>query len=209
MYQDFIQTEEENLIEEAQHGNSLAAGRLVQLWYERIYNYAYKFLSSKELASEVSQKTFIAVYKNIGSLQDRSKFKSWIYTIVANKCKEEHRKKKRWSILSFDQILPNNKEVEAESPAWEVSKPSDTNPEKHYMQSELGDIIRKCMSKLPAEQREVLIMKEYEGLKFREIADVLQISENTAKSRLYYALDAMRKILNKENINKETVSYEY
>ncbi len=207
MYQDFIPTEEEKLIEEAQHGNSIATGRLVQLWYQRIYNYALKFLGSHEMASEVSQKTFIALYKNIGKLQDRSKFKSWIYTIVANKCKEEHRRGKRWRILSFDQLLPGK--AEAESPTWEVSMPRDTNPERSYMQQELGDMLKKCISKLSEEQKEVLIMKEYEGLKFREIADILQISENTAKSRLYYALDALRKMLKKENINKETVSYEY
>jgi len=207
MYQNPILTAEQNLIEEAQLGNSLAAGRLVQSWYERIYNYAYKFLGSQELAAEVSQQTFIAVYKNIGSLQDKSRFKPWIYTIAANKCKEEYRKKKRWRIFSFDQMLPNK--AEEVSPTWEISTPRDTNPEQTYMQSELGDIVNKCIAKLPAEQKEVLIMKEYDGLKFREIAEVLQISENTAKSRLYYALSAMKKILEKENINKETVSYEY
>jgi RNA polymerase sigma factor (sigma-70 family) len=57
------------------------------------------------------------------------------------------------------------------------------------------------------EQREVVIMKEYEGLKFREIAEILNISENTAKSRMYYGLDALRKVLEKKNINKETIGY--
>ena len=61
---------------------------------------------------------------------------------------------------------------------------------------------------LSVEQREVVIMKEYEGLKFREIAEVLNISENTVKSRMYYGLDGLRKILEKKNINKETISYE-
>jgi RNA polymerase sigma-70 factor (ECF subfamily) len=207
MYQDFIHTEEESLIEEAQHGNSLATGRLVQLWYQKIYNYALKFLGSKELAAEVSQQTFISLHKNIHTLQDKSKFKPWIYTIVANKCREEARRKKRWRIFSFDQVLSGK--VDADSPTWEISRPRDTNPESKYLQSEIGALLKNCIKKLPEGQREVLIMKEYEGLKFREIADILHISENTAKSRLYYAFDALRKMLKKENISKETVSYEF
>jgi RNA polymerase sigma-70 factor (ECF subfamily) len=58
------------------------------------------------------------------------------------------------------------------------------------------------------EQREVVIMKEYEGLKFREIAEVLNISENTVKSRMYYGLDGLRKILEKRNLDKDTLGYE-
>ena len=58
------------------------------------------------------------------------------------------------------------------------------------------------------EQREIVIMKEYEGLKFREIAEVLNISENTVKSRMYYGLDGLKKILEKRNINKNTIGYE-
>ena len=61
---------------------------------------------------------------------------------------------------------------------------------------------------LSEEQREVVIMKEYEGLKFREIAEALHISENTVKSRMYYGLEALKRILERKNINKETIGYE-
>ena len=64
-----------------------------------------------------------------------------------------------------------------------------------YTERELADILQEALSELNAEQREVVIMKEYEGLKFREIAEVLNISENTVKSRMYYGLDGLRKIL--------------
>jgi len=67
--------------------------------------------------------------------------------------------------------------------------------------------LQEALLELNDEQREVVIMKEYEGLKFREIAEVLNISENTVKSRMYYGLDGLRKILEKRNINKETIGY--
>jgi RNA polymerase sigma-70 factor (ECF subfamily) len=72
----------------------------------------------------------------------------------------------------------------------------------------LSDILQKALLELSEEQREVVIMKEYEGLKFREIAEILNISENTVKSRMYYGLDGLKKILEKKNINKNTIGYE-
>ena len=72
---------------------------------------------------------------------------------------------------------------------------------------EAGKLVRMALKEINQDQRTVLIMKEYEGLTFREIAETLVISENTAKSRMYYGLKAMRKVLDKRNINEESVSY--
>jgi RNA polymerase sigma-70 factor (ECF subfamily) len=68
--------------------------------------------------------------------------------------------------------------------------------------------LQQALFELSDEQREVVIMKEYEGLKFREIAEVLNISENTVKSRMYYGLDGLKKILERKNITKDTIGYE-
>ncbi len=82
------------------------------------------------------------------------------------------------------------------------------NPERALRLTELSDILQECLTTLSDEQREVVIMKEYEGLKFREIAEALNISENTVKSRMYYGLEAMKRILERRNITKETIGYE-
>jgi RNA polymerase sigma factor (sigma-70 family) len=196
----------DSLIEKAKTGDVTAQGRLVQLWYKRMYNFAFKFFADHDLAMEAAQKTFIAVHKNIEALQDVSRFKSWLYTIAANQCRDELRKRKSARTTSLNQVMGNGEGEQ--SPVWEVSVNRFGNPESKLLQHELADILQKALLKLPEEQREVLIMKEYEGLKFREIAEVLSISENTAKSRLYYGLESMRKILKQENINKETVGYD-
>ena len=91
---------------------------------------------------------------------------------------------------------------------WEESGNRSENPERQLRHSELSDMLQKCLMELSVEQREVVIMKEYEGLKFREIAEALNISENTVKSRMYYGLDGLKKILERKNITKETVGYE-
>lgn len=196
----------EDLISQAQTGDSFAQGELVRQWYPRIYNFAYKYFGKADLAQEAAQQTFIAMHHKINQLNDCSKFKSWIYTIVTNICRQESRKGKRHRWLSFDQLLPQNDD--GNSPDWEVSIPNENNPEQTYLQGELGDILTKCLQQLSKDQREVLIMKEYEGLKFREIAEALSVSENTVKSRLYYAFSHMRKLLAKENITEKSLRYE-
>jgi RNA polymerase sigma factor (sigma-70 family) len=154
---------------------------------------------------EASQKTFISMCRNIESLQDIARFKSWLYKIAVNYCREEARKTKNSKAVSIDKVF--NVEAE-ESPQWENSSIRNENPERQYQQAELSDILQKSLMQLSAEQREVVIMKEFEGLKFREIAEVLNISENTVKSRMYYGLDGLKKILEKNNITKETIHYE-
>jgi RNA polymerase sigma factor (sigma-70 family) len=195
----------DSLIVRAKAGDQGAQGKLVQLWYKRIYNYGFKFFLDHDMAMEVSQKTFISMCKNLQALQDTSRFKSWLYKIVVNYCREEARRKKVNRSLSFDSVWDREAE---NSPVWESSVQRNDNPERQLQHLELSDILQEALLELNEEQREIVIMKEYEGLKFREIAEVLNISENTAKSRMYYGLDGLKKILEKKNINKNTIGYE-
>jgi RNA polymerase sigma factor (sigma-70 family) len=195
----------DSLIERARQGDRNAQGRLVQLWYKRIYNYCFKFFLDHDLAMEASQKSFISMCRNIEALQDVSRFKSWLYKIAVNCCREEARKRKNARAVSFDVVVNSDAE---DSPTWEKASRRSENPERQYQQTELADLLQECLMQLSVEQREVVIMKEYEGLKFREIADVLNISENTVKSRMYYGLDALKKIFESRKITKETIGYE-
>ena len=77
---------------------------------------------------------------------------------------------------------------------------ADTNPHKQLVRSQEIQAVKDALMRIPKDQREVIILKEYEGLKFREIAGILDISENTAKARMYYGLNALKKTL---NANKE------
>lgn len=195
----------DTLIVRAREGDKGAQGKLVQLWYKRIYNFGYKFFFDHDLAMEVAQKTFISMHRNIEGLQEASRFKSWLYTIAVNYCREELRKRKANRSVSLHDLRPGESE---ESYRWEASSSRRENPDKQLRHSELSDLLQQCLMELSDEQREVVIMKEYEGLKFREIADALQISENTVKSRMYYGLDGLKKILESRNITKETIGYE-
>lgn len=196
----------ESLVARAREGDNNALSRLVQLWYKRIYNFGYKYFFDHDLAMEVAQKTFISMHRNIANLQDVARFKSWLYTIAVNFCREELRKRKSNKAMSLNDLKPGESET---SYSWEAARSRDENPERQLRQGELSDLLQNCLMELSEEQRVVVIMKEYEGLKFREIAETLNVSENTVKSRMYYGLDGLKKILERKRITKESIGYEH
>jgi len=193
------------LVARAREGDNLAQGKLMQTWYKRIYNFGYKFFFDHDLAMEVAQKTFIAMHRNIANLQDAGRFRPWLYTIAVNCCREELRRKKSMKSVSIHDLRQDDAEGTL---TWEVAGHRRDNPDRVLRQSELSDLLQSCLRQLSDEQREVVIMKEYEGLKFREIAEALNISENTVKSRMYYGLEALKRMLERKKITRETIGYE-
>jgi RNA polymerase sigma factor (sigma-70 family) len=182
----------ESLIEKSQRGDNHAFGKLVGLWFKRIYNVTLKYFGNHDLAMEVTQKTFISAYDHIADLKDIRSFKYWIYKIAINHCHEEDRRQKRvnwFSIFQHDEAR-KIKEIHLD-------------PEKEYYQKEMEQVMHNLLKLIPEEQKTVIIMKEYEGMKFREIAETLGISENTAKSRMYYGLNSLKKMMNKSGIYLE------
>lgn len=173
-----------SLIEKSQKRDGQAYGKLVGLWFKRIYNFSLKYFGDHDLAMEVSQQTFIMAYDNIQKLQDADRFKYWLYKIALNNCRAEERKNKRRKWYS---IFNNQESTRYES--------SYGRPEIEYQKSEKEELMAWYLKQLPEEQKVVIIMKEFDGMKFREISEALDISENTAKSRLYYGLKALRKMM--------------
>ena len=195
----------DSLIEKARGGDETAFNQLVNLWYKRIYNYVLKYSSNADLTADITQKTFIAVFKNLKKLKDAGSFKPWIYRIATNFCHEEGRKQARNKLVS---MTPMNEEDDTTAPIESEAKERMFNPEQSYQQVELEKILFGCLQDLPEDVRSVILMKEYEGFKFHEIADALNTSENTVKTRLYRGLKVLKQRLEEQNINKETIHYE-
>ncbi|NGP77719.1 RNA polymerase sigma factor [Balneolaceae bacterium YR4-1] len=185
------------LIKEFRSGNIDAFNNLVERWQHRIHRFAYRYFSSHDDAMEITQKTFIKAYRKLHTLDDADKFSAWIYRIANNLCLDEMKRAGRKRSQPLETI--------EESP---IVKSINGNPDLSIQQRELGTILQQALNQLPPEQRIVVIMKEYEGLKFREIAEVLEEPENTIKSRMYYGLSSLRTIFEKWNIEMEALNYE-
>ena len=187
-------TDQENavvvdLVARMRKGESDAFQLVMDQWRHRVYNFALRYSNDRHFANEVVQKTFIQVFEKIDQLKDPSKLRSWLYKIASNNCSSEGRIKSRHQFTDLEER--NAIRIDHDTPA------------KRYEKKELKLMVKELLQKIPADQRQVIIMKEYEGLKFREIAEVLGESQNTIKSRMYYGLDAMRKILLDQNLSKE------
>lgn len=175
----FTVDETRHLIIRARQGDAAALNQLFTDWYRHVYNIAYRYFSDAERASEVSQQTFITVQQKLGQLKDPAGFRLWLYRTVINHCHSEARqarnrarRRERYQQINAPGVAPG--------------------PEVRYEKEEQAQYILAALQQLPEEQRTVLILKEYEGLKFREIAELLDLPENTVKSRLYYGLKALR-----------------
>ena len=195
----------DRLIEQAKKGDEVAFNQLVNLWYKRIYNYVLKYSAQEDLAGDITQKTFISVFKNLKKLKDAGSFKPWVYRIATNYCHEEARKQSRNKMVV---IAPTGNDEDDQSPVEYEAEARMFNPERSFQQSELERILFGSLQALPEDQRSVILMKEYEGFKFNEIAETLNTSENTVKTRLYRGLKVLKRKLEEQNITKETIHYE-
>ena len=197
---------DEQLIRKYLDGDIEAFNTLVWRWQKPIYNFTLRYFKDREHAKDATQRVFVKVFKNLKHLKDSRKFSSWIYQIALNLCKDETKSKYYQTTSSLDELKDSkNFDVSSET---DSSAYAGHNPENTLERRELRSLLERALEQIPAEQKEVVVMKEFQGLKFIEIAEILELPINTVKSRMYYGLHALRKILDKWNIDKEAIAYE-
>jgi RNA polymerase sigma-70 factor (ECF subfamily) len=158
-------------------------------------------------AEDVNQKTFLKVYQKISSLKEIDRFQVWLYQVAANEARDLLRRKKNRSFLSLGIRSKSNSSFE-ENNVPDIADSETIDADNNIHQAELRKIFENAMQEIPEEQRVVIIMKIYQDLKFAEIAEILQESLNTIKSRMYYGLKALRQVLQKQNFSEEVLNYE-
>jgi RNA polymerase sigma-70 factor (ECF subfamily) len=143
-----------------------------------------------EDARDVCQETFLRILNRADRFRSGSRFSTWMYQIALNLCRDQARRRRRWGKIVDD----------AKPPPTETTASSGLSPEAGTERNEMARAVQNGLLEIPAEQREVLILKEYEGLKFKEIAEVLSCPESTVKSRMYYGLNGLRSALARQGI---------
>ncbi len=179
---------DEDLLLALRGGHAASLGIMVARWEGPLYLFVSRLVDRPDDARDVCQETFLRILDKADAFRDGARFSTWMYQIALNLCRDQSRKKRRWGRLVIAEP-PSGIETPREHAAPESVA---TNPGAAYEHTERKGAVRRALSALPREQREVLLLKEYEGLKFREIADVLGVAESTVKSRMYAGLDAMR-----------------
>jgi RNA polymerase sigma-70 factor (ECF subfamily) len=193
------------LIERYLQGDIQAFNTLVWRWEKPIFNFIVRAVRNEDSAKDICQTTFIRVFKQLKRLRDPDKFSPWIYRIALNLCRDEYKKMKNRPLYYLDDMNSDNETLNS---VKQMADQTTKNPEELYQNQQVGTILKQALMQLPEEQRVVIIMKQYQELKFIEIADILKESVNTIKSRLYYGLRTLRKILEESKLNKEVLLHE-
>lgn len=182
-------TTDEQMVERALSGDPEAFGEVVRRWERRIFALAFGMLGREEDARDATQETFLAAFRNLRGFRGEAKVSSWLHRIAVNQCITRQRRAKVRSETAL--------EDEAEKNAAVFALPADVSPARAAEHREVSSAVRKAVCALPADLRQVVVMKEFEELTFQEISDVLDVPLSTVKSRLYTALRQLQLRLQK------------
>jgi RNA polymerase sigma-70 factor (ECF subfamily) len=170
--------EERELIERVQRGEKDAFQDLMAPYQRKIYSLLYGMVWDREDALELTQEVFVKAYRSMRSFRMASSFYTWVYRIAVNLA------------LDFRRRRGANPETRSG-----VDPPSNRGPDSSLLGKELNEQIRMSMAQLPPQQRVALLLREVEGLTYKEIAEVMGCRLGTVMSRLHYAREEMRRVL--------------
>jgi len=180
--------DEESLIAAAQLGQVDAFNELVLAYQQQVYNLAYRIMGDPASAADAAQDAFISAYESIGRFRGGS-FKSYLLRIVANRCYDELRRRKRRPATSFEDFG----EVDEEANPALIN--GGEGPEEHTERQEMAHVIQAGIETLPPDQRVTLALADVQGLSYKEIAEATDVSLGTVKSRLARARGKLRDYL--------------
>ena len=178
---------DEELVALSMSGDSESFNQLILRWERPIYALAYRTLGREEEARDVVQETFLRAFRGLKNFRGQAKFSSWIYRIALNLCRDWIRRKRRTPVSQLPDDVDLSELAAEQGPSESV--------EDLVARRELSAVVEEAMALLPEEQRTAVILKEYHGMTFQEIADLQGCPLSTVKTRLYQGLSVLRKHL--------------
>ncbi|MSP62966.1 MAG: sigma-70 family RNA polymerase sigma factor [Myxococcales bacterium] len=179
------------LVEEARAGSQAAFRGLVERYQRKIYGMAFAMLRDSDQAKDVVQDAFIKVYQHLGDFQGASGFYTWLYRIAMNLCIDRTRRAKRIAQVEFEDDAAHD-----DGGASEVSPHRlGFDPARALDDQEIRGQVLAALDQLSPKHRAVIILREVEGLSYKEIADAMECSQGTVMSRLFHARKKMQEML--------------
>jgi RNA polymerase sigma-70 factor (ECF subfamily) len=185
-------TTDEIIVERALTGDAEAFGEIVRRWERRIFALAYGMLGREEDARDATQETFLAAFRNLRGFRGEAKVSSWLHRIAVNQCITRQRRARVRSESALDEEQENSATF---------SVPQNLSPSQLTEGAQVTQAVRNAVNSLPLELRQVVVMKEFEELTFREISEALALPLSTVKSRLYTALRQLQMKLDRFDSN--------
>ncbi len=169
------------VIQRVQRGDVNAFESLVTAYEKNVYNLALRMTGSPEDAEDMAQEAFIKAYNSLPSFRGDSKFSVWLYRIVSNVCLDFLRKKNRRSTVSLSAEDDDGEDVQLDLPDMSQS------PEELLEKKLTRESVRRGLASLPPDARQILLLREIQGLSYEEIGETLGLEPGTVKSRIFRA----------------------
>jgi RNA polymerase sigma-70 factor (ECF subfamily) len=185
------------LLRRAQTGDPKAFAELVRRNEDMIYSFAFKVCRNKAFAEETLQDTFVNVFQKLKQFDGKSKFSTWLYSIVANNCLMKHRRRKleKSSVSIEEPVMPKHSHSEEERQNIQLLPVWRQTPLDETMTSELRQLLDTSIQQLPVDYRLVFILRDIEGRSAEETAKIMKLSIPATKSRLRRARVFLREQL--------------
>lgn len=173
---------DQELMTIVQAGDFSPASELYDRYSSRIYNFAYRFLKNSEAAEDATQEVFVKMMKHANQFHGGAKLSTWLFSITANWCRDYLRK-------------AENRAKEGEDVLISLPAPAELSPERNLERREDEKRIQKALALLSPDQREAILLSRYQGLSYAEIAQISGCSEGAVKTRVFRAMEVLKKAL--------------
>lgn len=186
--------EDRETVQECIKGNREAFNVLVEKYYKKIYNLAYRFVGDAEEANDLAQEIFTAAYQNLKKFRGDAKFSTWLFQIATN------RGKNRFKYLKRRGYFANRGQAESDEDRDAIQRvipDLSTNPETLLASKQIQKIVQDAINELDPDHKEIVILRDIEGFSYDEIAQILNLPEGTTKSRLHRARMVVKEKLKK------------
>ncbi|MCE2791094.1 MAG: RNA polymerase sigma factor [Planctomycetota bacterium] len=192
-------TDEQLLQTYRQTGDREAFALLVYRYERELYNYLRRYLGNAEMAEDVFQATFLLVHRRCDQFHSDRKFRPWLYTIATNQAIDARRRTKRHKMLSLD--TPHDQENDEVGQLVNMLETAEVNPLDTTLDEERKNLIRSSLEQLPEQLYSVVQLVYYQGMKYREAAEVLGIPVGTVKSRVHAAVSQLGQLWNSHQLD--------
>jgi len=186
---------DEELVARSRSGDVDSFNQLILRWERPIYALAYRVIGREEDARDVCQEAFLRAFRALPGFKGQAKFSSWLYRITLNLCRDWIRRQRRAPVSQMPEDVDALEFASETGPAESI--------EDLVARRELSSVIEEAMALLPDEQRTAIILKEYHGMTFQEIADMQGCPLSTVKTRLYQGLSVLRRNLSRQQVHIE------
>ena len=188
-----MEKSDEALMLQIQAGDLRSFDTLVRRWEKRLLSYCYRMVNDIALAEDLRQEVFLRIYRSAKTYRPTAQFSTWMYRITTNLCLDTLAKQKRRKEMPIDAYLESKSEGFDER----LIDPSDA-PDTVVVKKETESRVRSALARLPEDLRVVVTLRHYNGMKFQEIAEIVECPVSTVKSRMVAAMERLGKMLSKQ-----------